>query len=286
MLFVDQSVTVLANAIWLGEPRMGTILASPKSRILAWPRLVTKMLAGLMSRWTMPLECAASSASAISIASDRGFRFQRMPSDPVLQRHAVQKLHGDEALAIRACRFRKSCRCWDGSGRKRHAPRGESVQGLRVLGHFVGQEFQGDEAPKLGVLGLVDDAHPAAAQFLDDAVVRDGLADHWTRILRCEFGKSMKATGSAGSQWDGLCNIVRRSRSQCFFLLTITRQPDSLRTLCSVDGLQNTDPSSLCLRGKRQVNCAARSHGEGMSTIVGLAKVCQVDTSNLDGTDC
>ncbi len=30
------------------------ILARPKSRILALPRLVTKMLAGLMSRWTMP----------------------------------------------------------------------------------------------------------------------------------------------------------------------------------------------------------------------------------------
>ena len=27
-----------------------------------------KMLAGLMSRWTIPSECAASSASAISIA--------------------------------------------------------------------------------------------------------------------------------------------------------------------------------------------------------------------------
>src|ERR1035438_4225146 len=28
--------------------------ASPKSRILAWPRFVTNMFAGLMSRWTMP----------------------------------------------------------------------------------------------------------------------------------------------------------------------------------------------------------------------------------------
>jgi hypothetical protein len=29
-----------------------------------------------------------------------------------------------------------------------------------------------------GVFGLVNDTHAAAAQFLDDAVVRDGLADH------------------------------------------------------------------------------------------------------------
>jgi len=31
---------------------------------------------------------------------------------------------------------------------------------------------------QLDVLGLVNDSHPAAAQFLDDAVVRNGLADH------------------------------------------------------------------------------------------------------------
>ena len=42
-------------------------LASPKSRILAWPRLVTKRLAGFMSRWAMPSEWAAS----ISMASDK-----------------------------------------------------------------------------------------------------------------------------------------------------------------------------------------------------------------------
>ena len=28
------------------------------------------------------------------------------------------------------------------------------------------------------VLGFVDHTHPAAAQLLDDAVVRDGLTDH------------------------------------------------------------------------------------------------------------
>jgi hypothetical protein len=42
-------------------------LASPKSRIFACPRSVTKMFAGLMSRWIMPLACAASSASATSM---------------------------------------------------------------------------------------------------------------------------------------------------------------------------------------------------------------------------
>ena len=31
---------------------------------------------------------------------------------------------------------------------------------------------------ELHVLGFVDHTHPSAAEFLDDAVVRDGLTDH------------------------------------------------------------------------------------------------------------
>ena len=53
-----------------------SILASPKSMILIWPRVVTKMLAGLMSRCTTPSVCAASSASAICTRQIQQF-FQR-----------------------------------------------------------------------------------------------------------------------------------------------------------------------------------------------------------------
>ncbi len=41
--------------------------ASPKSMSFA-PLLVSMMFAGLRSRWTMPLRCARSSASEISMA--------------------------------------------------------------------------------------------------------------------------------------------------------------------------------------------------------------------------
>ncbi len=54
----------------------------------------------------------------------------------------------------------------------------EAGEGLRVFGNVVGQELQGDEAVQLHVLSLVDHTHAAAAELLDDAVVRDGLADH------------------------------------------------------------------------------------------------------------
>jgi hypothetical protein len=43
----------------------------PKSSTFAWPAAVMKMFALLISRWTIPLPCAASSALAISTADAR-----------------------------------------------------------------------------------------------------------------------------------------------------------------------------------------------------------------------
>jgi len=47
-----------------------------------------------------------------------------------------------------------------------------------------GQEFQGDTATQLRILGLIHHTHAATAQLLDDAVVRDGLADHGRETAR------------------------------------------------------------------------------------------------------
>jgi len=52
----------------------------------------------------------------------------------------------------------------------------EPFKCLRILRQLVGQEFQRNKTAKLRVLGFVNDAH-AAAELLDDAVVRNGLAD-------------------------------------------------------------------------------------------------------------
>ena len=46
------------------------------------------------------------------------------------------------------------------------------------MGNLIRQEFQGDETSEFDILGLVDQTHAASAQFLEDAVVRNGLADH------------------------------------------------------------------------------------------------------------
>jgi hypothetical protein len=55
----------------------------------------------------------------------------------------------------------------------------KAFERLLVLGHAFGQELQSHETVKGRVLGLVNHTHSAAAQLLDDAVVRDGLADHF-----------------------------------------------------------------------------------------------------------
>ena len=54
----------------------------------------------------------------------------------------------------------------------------ETLEGLGIAGDFIGQEFEGDEALQAGVFRFVDDAHAATAELFDDAVVRDGLANH------------------------------------------------------------------------------------------------------------
>jgi hypothetical protein len=39
----------------------------------------------------------------------------------------------------------------------------------------IGKKFQSDEAAKFGIFGFVNNAHAAAAQLFEDAVMRNGL---------------------------------------------------------------------------------------------------------------
>jgi hypothetical protein len=47
----------------------------------------------------------------------------------------------------------------------------ETFQHLWILGHIVGEELERDEASKLSVFGLIDDAHAAAAKLLHNPVM-------------------------------------------------------------------------------------------------------------------
>ncbi len=78
----------------------------------------------------------------------------------------------------------------------------KTFQRLRVFCNILRQELQSDKATEFDVLGLVDHTHPATAQLLDDAVVRDGLTDHWRKSYvrqREQVNESREVGG--GSTW-------------------------------------------------------------------------------------
>ena len=90
-----------------------------------------------------------------------------------------------------------------------HALRAENAPSLRVFGYVFRQELEGDETAKLGVLGLVDDAHAAPAELLDDAIMGNRLpfgmggSGHWLDMLGVSEGK-------VNVQWHQ-CYCINRS---------------------------------------------------------------------------
>ena len=159
--------------------RARSIFARPKSRILAWPRALTKMLAGLRSRCTIPLAWADSSASAIWIPRSRSGATSKGPlPDPLGERLALQQLHRDEVLALVLVDLvdRADPGVVEGGGRPGLAL--ETLERGLVLRHVRGQELERDVAAELRVLRLVHDAHAPAAELGRDPVVRDRLTDH------------------------------------------------------------------------------------------------------------
>ena len=60
----------------------------------------------------------------------------------------------------------------------------KTSEGLCISGHFFRQEFESDKTVETNVLGFIDNTHAPTAELLDDAEVRDGLAEHQGQILR------------------------------------------------------------------------------------------------------
>jgi hypothetical protein len=65
--------------------------------------------------------------------------------------------------------------------RSREAPRNEDFLTLWKDAEVIWEKFKSDETPKFDVLGLVGHTHTAAPELLENAVVRDGLADERVR---------------------------------------------------------------------------------------------------------
>src|SRR5271156_850700 len=81
----------------------------------------------------------------------------------------------------------------------------ETAEGLPILGYLVGQEFQRYKAAELHILRFVNHAHTTGAEFFDDAVMRNGLANEWRRIRhrRDILGCSRKQVNEPGGSDPG-----------------------------------------------------------------------------------
>jgi hypothetical protein len=96
----------------------------------------------------------------------------------VLQGHTFHELHDHKgaplffADVVNGADIRM-VQCRSGFG---FAPK--TFQRLRIARQIVRQKLKRDEASQAGIFGPVDHTHPATPELLDDAVVRDGLADH------------------------------------------------------------------------------------------------------------
>jgi hypothetical protein len=108
----------------------------------------------------------------------QGLDLQRSSSDAVLQRQSIEKLHHDEAFPVLLADFVDGADVGMVEGGSSTGFATETFQRLWVLRDIVGEKFKRDKATKRGVLRSVDDTHAPAAEFLDDAVVRDNLVDH------------------------------------------------------------------------------------------------------------
>ena len=133
--------------------------------------------------------------------------FHGAAGNAMLERGALQKFHGDEGLAVFLADIVDGADVGVIEGRGGLGFPFKTGEGLGIFGNFVGEEFQGDKATKACVFGFVDNAHASAAEFLQDAVMREGLADergrirHRTLILVLEGRRVNKAKGIRCGGW-------------------------------------------------------------------------------------
>jgi hypothetical protein len=82
----------------------------------------------------------------------------------------------------------------------------EASKGLGIIGNLVGQELKRDEALQFDIFGLVNQPHPTAAEFFDDAIMRNNLANHWAEILGLKVGQVNECERVGGDPAGGVKN--------------------------------------------------------------------------------
>src|SRR6266852_2956574 len=107
--------------------------------------------------------------------------FQRLATDLAPEGLPLQQFHGDEGSSLGLVNL------VDGADVRMIQGRGslgfalKTAECLRVFGYVIGQELESNKPAEFYVLSLVNHTHPSATELLNDAVVRDDLADHFER---------------------------------------------------------------------------------------------------------
>jgi len=115
--------------------------------------------------------CGVGSISNLNRQTEQNFRLDGLSRDPLFQRHAVKKLHGDISTAVLFANVMNRADVGMIEGRSCFGFALETFECLWVVGHIVGKEFESDGAVEPSVLGLVDDTHTADTKFFKDSVV-------------------------------------------------------------------------------------------------------------------
>ena len=111
--------------------------------------------------------------------------FEPLAVDSMLERLTLQQLHDDEPLALVLADLVNGTDVGmiEGGGGPSLALK--TFEDLWILGDALVQKFKRDETAEAGVFGLVDHTHTAAADFFQNAVMRDRLADKGLQVHRC-----------------------------------------------------------------------------------------------------
>jgi hypothetical protein len=109
---------------------------------------------------------------------EQGREVDRPPADSLAQRLPLEELHRDEPLPLVRIDVVNGADAGVVEGGRGARLALEALEGLGLRAEALRQELEGHGTAEAGVLGPVDDPHPSAAHLLDDAIVRERLADH------------------------------------------------------------------------------------------------------------
>ena len=128
----------------------------------------------------------------------------RTARDAVLQRLPFEILHHEEGVALLLTDIVDGADIRMVQGGSSASLAAEALQRLGIARRSLRQKLQRHSPAKPHVLSLVDDSHPAASKFFEDAVMGDGAPDHWSGF---RHRPSILRPASDSGNWGGVAGV-------------------------------------------------------------------------------